>query len=125
MNLTLGENSNMAAPSWTKPAIMGGIVGAICLGVVGFAGAGWVTESKARTMSADRSAADVVAALLPICLHQAATDPRYDARLVSLKGKQQAFQQTQSVEEWGWATMPGSERARSALARACARKLVE
>lgn len=115
----------MAAPSWTKPAIMGGIVGAICLGVVGFAGAGWVTESKARTMSSDRSAADVVAALLPICLHQAAADPKYDTRLVSLKAKQQAFQQSQSVDDWGWATMPGSERAHSSLARACARKLVE
>jgi len=115
----------MPAPSWTKPAILGGVVGAICLGVIGFSGAGWMTSSKARAMSSDRAAADVITALLPICLHQAEADPRYDARLTSLKSKQQAFQQSQSVEEWGWATMPGSDRARSNLARACARKLVE
>lgn len=115
----------MTAPSWTKPAILGGVVGAICLGVVGFAGAGWMTASKAKAMSSDRAAAEVITALLPICLHQAEADPKYETRLTSLKAKQQAFQQSQSVDDWGWATMPGADRASSNLARACARKLVE
>lgn len=114
----------METPSWAKPAIFGGVIGAICLGVVGFAGAGWMTAGKADVVSADRATADVVAALLPICVHQAEADPKYAARLTSLKDKQQSFQQTQAVEDWGWATMPGSDRTNSRVAVACAKSLI-
>lgn len=113
----------METPNWVKPAVLGGVVGAICLGIVGFTGAGWLTASKAAANASDRANSEVVAALLPICLHQAEADPNFATRLTSLKGKQQEFQRYSSVEEWGWATMPGSERANASLARACAAAL--
>lgn len=113
----------METPNWVRPAIFGGVVGAICLGVVGFTGAGWLTASKAAANASDRAHVEVVAALLPICLHQAKADPNYTNRLTSLKSKQQAYQRSSSVEEWGWATMPGTDRANTRLARACAESL--
>jgi hypothetical protein len=119
----LREKIEMETLNWVKPAILGGVIGAICLGVVGFTGAGWLTASKAAANSSDRPTAEIVAALLPICVHQAESNPKFADRLSSLKGKQQEFQRSASVEEWGWATMPGSERANSHLARACAEAL--
>ena len=113
----------METPNWVRPAILGGVVGAICLGVVGFAGAGWLTASKAAANASDRANIQVVAALLPICVHQAEADLNFADRLTSLKGKQQSFQRSAAVEGWGWATMPGSERSNSQLARACAEAL--
>lgn len=113
----------METPNWVKPAIFGGVVGAICLGVVGFAGAGWMTADKARVVSSDKATAEVVAALLPICVHQAEADPKFAARLTSLKGEQQSYQRSQSVEKWGWATMPGSDKTNARVARACAEAL--
>ncbi len=114
----------METPKWVRPAIFGGVIGAICLGVVGFAGAGWMTAGKANVASSDRAAADVVAALLPICIFQAEADPKYTARLTSLKGQSQAYMRSQAVEGWGWATMPGSDRANSRVSVACAKSLI-
>ena len=113
----------METPNWVRPALFGGVAGAICLSVVGFTGAGWLTASKAAANASDRASVEVVAALLPICVHQAEADLNFADRLTGLKGKQQSFQRTAAVEGWGWATMPGSERPNSQLARACAEAL--
>lgn len=113
----------MNTPQWVKPAILGGVAGAVILGVVGFTGAGWLTASKASANASERASAEVVAALLPICIHQAESDPRFTDRLANLKGMQQSFQRSTAVEDWGWATMPGSERVNSRVARECAKSL--
>jgi hypothetical protein len=58
----------MDTPTWLKPAVIGGIIGAVALGFIGFKGAGWMTaEAASRTASA-RASLDVVAALLPVCV---------------------------------------------------------
>lgn len=112
----------MSTPQWIKPAIMGAVVGAIGLAVVGFTGAGWMTASKAAVAASDRASIDVTAALLPICTSQAEADPKFGAKMETFKSKS-SYQQTEVVEEAGWATMPGSNNPNNRVARACAKKL--
>jgi hypothetical protein len=113
----------MNTPQWLKPALIGAVIGAVALGFVGFKGAGWMTAEAASRSASSRSSGEVVAALLPICVVQAEADAKYPARLAKLKG-QPSYQQSQTVVESGWATMPGSEKPHLALSRECAKQLV-
>lgn len=112
----------MDTPKWLKPAVVGGIVGAVALGFIGFKGAGWMTAEAASRAASSRASEQVVAALLPICVIQAEADVKYPARLAKLKG-QASYQRSETVVESGWATMPGSEKPHLALSRECAKKL--
>ena len=66
----------MQTPEWLKPGLYGAACGAIALAIVGFSWGGWVTGGTARTMAADQSKADVVAALSLICVDQSKRDPQ-------------------------------------------------
>lgn len=112
----------MNTPTWLKPAVIGGIIGAVALGFVGFKGAGWMTAEAASRSAGVRASEEVVAALLPICVIQAEADVKYTARIARLKD-QASYQQSQIVVDAGWATMPGSEKPHLALSRECAKKL--
>ena len=65
---------------------------------------------------------DVVAALLPICMAQAAADPDNGARLSELK-ETRSDQRAEVLMKTGWATMPGSSEPDPNLAMLCAETL--
>ena len=67
----------MKTPEWLNP----GLCGAAALAVIGFSWGGWVTGGTARTMAADQSKADVVAALSLICVDQSSAIPSLPSAL--------------------------------------------
>ncbi len=90
--------------------------------IVGFAWGGWVTGGTAQTM-ADKIAQDaVLKRLAPICVVQFNRDQGKDQKLAELKALD-TWQKGDYVEKQGWATMPGEEKADSAVATDCARLL--
>ena len=91
--------------------------------VAGFAWGGWVTGGTARKMADDaaRGAREQLAAAVCVDRFLAAADAR--TRLAALKGITGSYRQGKFVEEGGWATMPGSERADNRVAGACAKRL--
>ena len=76
----------MEAPTWLKPAILGGVVGAIATIVVGFNQAGWMLGSSAEKMAQERSAAAVTEALVPVCIGQSKADPEVAMKTGSAEG---------------------------------------
>ena len=57
-------------PSWTKPAVLGSIIGAIAISIAGFQ-AGWVVSKGDALRQAERQAnQEVLSALTPICVTQ-------------------------------------------------------
>ena len=113
-------------PSWTKPAVLGGIVGAIAISIFAFQAA-WVVSKGDALMQAERQAnQEVLSALTPICVTQFRTLPESKKRthLASLKGKD-AWDKGTYVQEHGWATMPGSASPNTDVASACAEALLD
>jgi len=102
--------------------LQGAAVGAALTLIVGFYWGGWVTGSTAAELVQRSTTSAVVAALSPICVdkfqHSAATT----TNLAELK-KLSSYQQGSFIEKGGWATLPGSDSANSAVARACAEML--
>jgi hypothetical protein len=115
----------MEAPTWLKPAILGGVVGAIATIVVGFNQAGWTLGGSAEKMAQERSAAAVTEALVPVCIGQSKTDPEVTMKLAQLKALTSSYDQREFVMKSGWATMPAAEAPNSDLAAACAEVLVK
>ena len=113
----------MEAPAWLKPAIMGGIVGAISTMVVGFSQAGWLLGSSAERMAQERSTAAVIEALVPVCVSQSKADPETLAKLEQLGALETSYERRDFVMKTGWATMPAAESPNSDLAAACAQVL--
>jgi len=109
----------MDIPSEVKPALWGATGGAVALAILGFSWGGWVTGGTAETMAKQRASTAVVAALAPICVDRFQRQADSAASLVELK-KANSWQQGAYVEKGGWATMPGSSSADSAVAKACA-----
>ena len=112
----------MQTPEWLKPGLYGAACGAIALAIVGFSWGGWVTGGTARTMAADQSKADVVAALSLICVDQSKRDPQLAERVEAIKAAS-SWNRGDLVMKNGWATMPGTTDANSQVARDCAAKL--
>lgn len=113
----------MNAPAWLKPAIVGGIVGAISTMVVGFSQAGWLLGSSAERMAQQRSTAAVIEALVPVCISQSKADPETSTKLAQLAALETSYERRDFVLKTGWATMPASESANRDLAAACAQAL--
>jgi hypothetical protein len=86
--------------------------------ITGFTWGGWVTGGKAEVMASDRVNTAVVAALAPICVAQARTDPESAATIAKLK-EASTYQRGPIVMDAGWATMPGSTEPGRAVANAC------
>lgn len=112
----------MKTPEWLKPALWGAAAGAVALTIVGFSLGGWVTAGKAEKMATDRAKAEVVAALVPICIEQARQDPEADQRLASLRDAR-GTKRRDIVIDAGWATMPGQDAPDRTVANACMERL--
>ena len=106
-----------------RPALWGAAAGAIALAIVGFSWGGWVTGGAAETFARNSAATAVVAALTPICVEKFRQAADASANLVEMKKATYASDQSKFVEKGGWATMPGSTQANSAVAKACAESL--
>jgi hypothetical protein len=103
--------------------LQGIAAGAIATLVVGFYWGGWVTGGTAKGMVQKSAETAVVSALAPICVDQFQHQANAIANLTELK-KINSWQQGSFIEKGGWATMPGATSPDSAVARACAEKLV-
>lgn len=108
----------MTTPEWLKPAIYGALGGAVLTLVVGFSWGGWLTGGGAETMAATRAKADVVAALVPVCLQISQDDPDRTAKLATIQAAS-TYQRRDAVMTAGWATVPGAEAPDRDLAQAC------
>ena len=102
--------------------LQGAAAGAVATLIVGFYWGGWVTGGTAREMTHRSTTAAVVAALSPICVDKFQRSADAGTNMVELK-KISSYQQASFVEKGGWATLPGSDRADSSVAQACANLL--
>jgi hypothetical protein len=66
----------------------------------------------------------VVALLAPICVDQFRQAAAAPANLIALSKIGDAWDRESFIEKGGWAIMPGSEKADSAVTKACAETLV-
>jgi len=102
-----------------KPVIIGAVVGAIAVMVVGFNFVGWVTGKTATEMVS----AGIVESMIPICVGQFNNDADKVAKLAEMK-KKDSWKWPEFVSDQGWATMPGATEANSFIARGCADKIL-
>jgi hypothetical protein len=100
---------------------LGSVIGAL---IIGFGWGGWVTGGSARDMAVQSGKDAVVLRLAPICVYQFNQDPEKDQKLTELKDAS-TYQRRAYVEEQGWATMPGEEKADRQVADECAKLLVQ
>ena len=110
----------MEASAWLKPAITGGVAGAITM-IARFSYGGWMLGSSAEKTAEQRSTAAVTEALLPVCIGQSKADPAAAMKLAEFKALSYSFQQRDFVMKSGWATMPASDAPNGDLAAACAK----
>ena len=102
--------------------LQGAAAGAVATLIVGFNWGGWVTGGTAKEMTQKSTTAAVVAVLSPICVDKFQRSAGAGANMAELK-KISSYQQGTFVEKGGWATLPGSDRADSSVAQACANML--
>ena len=108
----------MNTPDWLKPGIYGAIIGAACFGILGFTWGGWVTGATADDMATTMARDDVVAAMVPVCLEMARTDPERLEKLTAIR-EATTYKRRDAVMSSGWATIPGSESPDRDIAQAC------
>ena len=115
----------MKIPTWLKPAIAGGLAGAVITMVVGFNQGGWYSNSSAERLAYDRSQVAVIQALLPVCVSQQKSDPDSAVKLAELVAMKTSYEQRDFVMKSGWATMPSATEPNRELATACADMLAK
>lgn len=103
----------------TKPLIWGVIGGSIATMIVGFVWGGWVTGGTAHALAQTASSNAVVAALAPICVLQFNALPAAATQREAML-KLSSYQQADFIDKTGAAIMPGTVKASSGVARACA-----
>jgi hypothetical protein len=102
--------------------LQGAAAGAVITLIVGFNWGGWVTGGTAKEMVQRSTTSAVVSALSPICVDKFQHSAEAAVNMVEFK-KVSSYQQGSFIEKGGWATLPGSDRADSAVARACGEML--
>ena len=102
--------------------VQGAVAGAVATLVIGFTWGGWVTGGTAKEMTQKSASSALVTALAPICVDKFQHSPEAAANLVELR-KVSSWQQGNFITKGGWATMPGTPEANSAVADACATML--
>ena len=112
----------MTSPEWLKSSIYGALGGAVLTMVVGFSWGGWVTGGTAQSMAATEAKSALVAAMVPVCLQMAQTDPDRAEKLTTIL-EAATYQRRTKLMEAGWATMPGSDTPDRDLAQACVNSL--
>ncbi len=110
----------MNTPEWIKPAIWGGVGGAVVAMTIGFSWAGWVTHGTAGQMEEASAKAAVIQAFIPLCVAKA--EPQKQ-KLAQMKEESQ-WKHDDFVVEAGWVDNV-SEKYRADVARSCATTLVE
>lgn len=113
----------MKLPTWTKPAIMGVIVGSIATMVVGFNQGGWMLGSSAERMAKDRATLAATDALVPFCVSRSEKDPSSAMKLAELGELTSSYARRDFVIEAGWATLLTADEPDRELAAACAKAL--
>ncbi|WP_321336338.1 hypothetical protein [uncultured Cohaesibacter sp.] len=108
----------MKTPEWLKPGLYGAVIGAVCVGVIGFAWGGWMTASGSNKMAMSMAHDDVIAALVPVCVDQSNKDLNRQETLTKIKDAS-SYKRRDVVMESGWATVPGAEKPNRDLAQAC------
>lgn len=108
----------MNTPEWLKPGIYGAVIGAAAVSILGFTWGGWVTGGTAEERAMALSHDDVVAAMVPVCLDMAQTDPDRAAKLAVIRDAQ-TYQRRNALMEAGWATVPGFDAPDRDIAQAC------
>ncbi len=103
--------------------LQGAVAGAVATMIVGFNWAGWTLGSTAETITRDRSASAVVAALAPICADRFRQAADATVNLTALNKITYAWDRGTFVEKGGWATMPGAASPGTGVAGACAELL--
>ena len=106
-----------------KRLLQGAAVGAVATMVVGFSWGGWTLGSTVEKDAKERADTAVVAALAPICVNQFRQAANASANLIELNKVSYAWDRETFIEKGGWAIMPGSEKADSAVAKACGETL--
>ena len=106
-----------------KRLLQGAAAGAVVAIIVGFNWGGWTLGSTVEKVAKERADSAVVAVLAPICVDQFRQGANASANLSELNKLSYAWDRDAFVEKGGWATMPGSEKADSAVAKACAETL--
>jgi hypothetical protein len=81
-----------------------------------------VTGNTAKETAQKSSITTLVTALAPICVDRFERSADAAANMTELK-KVSSWQQGAFIEKGGWAKMPGSDTANSAVAEACATML--
>ena len=105
-----------------KRLLQGAAAGAVLTLIIGFNWGGWVTGGTAKEMVQRGTNTAMITALSPICADKFQRSAEAAVNMVELK-KVSSYQQGSFIEKGGWATLPGNERADSAVARACAELL--
>ena len=105
-----------------KRLAQGAALGAVATMIIGFSWGGWSIESTAAKRADEASRTAVVAVLAPICVDRFQRSADATNNFIELK-KVSAYMQGSFVEKGGWATSPGSDKANSAVAQACATML--
>ena len=103
--------------------LQGAAAGAGAAMIVGFGWGGWTFGSNVEKVANERAGAATVAALAPICVDQFRQAANATASLTELSKISYAWDRGTFIEKGGWAIMPGSEKADSAVAKACAETL--
>lgn len=112
----------MNFPPSLKPALWGGVIGAIAISTVGFSWMGWTLGGTAERMAAVRAQSAIVDVLTPICVARFKRQEDSAAKLIEFK-KAASWNQRTIIEKGGWAAMPGTDTADTAVVSACAEKL--
>jgi dienelactone hydrolase len=108
----------MKTPEWFSPGAYGFMAGAVFVAVVGFSWGGWMTGSSANKLATALAQSEVTAALVPVCLERALSDPDRAAKLDTIS-KAATYKRPEAVMAAGWATVPGATEPDQALAAAC------
>lgn len=108
----------MTTPEWLRPGLYGAATGAIILAVIGFTWGGWVTGGTANDRAMAMAHDKVVAAMVPVCLDMARSDPARTDKLTTIRAAA-THQRRDAVMAAGWATMPGTDAPDRDIALAC------
>jgi len=100
-------------------SLAGAFVGFVATAIIGFTWGGWTTGKTAKQMAEQPAATAVLAALAPICVDKFRHSAEAATNLIELK-KVNVWEQGTFITRGGWATIPGSTAANSAVAEACA-----
>lgn len=92
--------------------------------ILGFTWGGWMTEGGAQNEAEAVANSAVIERLTPICVAQFNQDPDSLLKLDELTGLS-TYQQSQYVQDQGWATISGEEKPDRQVASACTQLIMD